>query len=347
MKSQQQERYQRMLDYEREQAEKELVENAHFITAFQEHCKSIGITLTNQHFSYITPIGIVATYPNLVAALNEELKPDKDRLYDFMQLKSVYGNTLMPGVMSSEGGKFMLLAHPYFRRGFHEGNNFAPDFLEKFWRLKLPSVQSALALDPNRVRVNMNARAYMEKDTWMGAAFNSDIASIPDGLVQLRPSPELDEWDIKLVFANTHMLDVRWSTDKKGVIKTFEAEEFKTIDVSINIDGVDYFPARYIHAEFELNNGNFRHLDGAIHLYTYEEYTERIEADLRYNAKNDWQIKAKPVKLFRIDGVFNLEVWAELISHFFTGDPLIHEYFEGKYPEHLQDWLDAKKQQNL
>jgi hypothetical protein len=41
----------------------------------------------------------------------------------------------------------------------------------------------------------------------------------------------------------------------KGVnaIYLFQAEEFKIYEIKILKDGIEYFPVRYIHAEYDLN----------------------------------------------------------------------------------------------
>lgn len=342
-----QERYLKMLEYKKEEARKELADNADIIEAFRQHFGKKGILLTSESFSYIPRIGIVATYPNIIGYLNEELSQDKDGLHDFAQLTTRYNQSAFPGYISGEGEKFMLMAHPHFRRAYDDEACYAPSFVDLFWKMRLPTIKSLIALDPNRVRINMDMRMYMEFDKWMGAYFKRDIASIPDDIVQLRPPQDIDDSTVFMLFANTHMLDIKWATawsDKDNqVVKSFYAEEFKTIDESISIDGLDYFPAKYIHAEFLLSSGHFKHFDGAIHFYTYDEYTGRVEADLNYNAKRDFQIKARSKKLFRIDGVIDIDTWVNFTCHFFTGDPLIQEYFEGKMPDRIQEILTALK----
>ena len=41
-------------------------------------------------------------------------------------------------------------------------------------------------------------------------------------------------------------------------------------------------------------------------------------------------------KLFKINGHLSIDSWLELSSHYFSGDPLVHEYFEGQLPEQIQ-----------
>lgn len=342
-----QERYLKMLEYEKEEARKELVENAGIIETFQQHCERKGITLTSENFSYIPRIGIVAKYPNIVGLLNEELLTDKDGLHKFAQLTKLYNQLPFPGYLSGEGGNFMLMAHPHFRRGYDDESCFAPSFIERFWKLRLPNIKPLIALDTNRIRINMDYKMFMEFDMWQGARFKEDVASIPDGIVQLRPPLGIDEMMVRMFFADTELLDIKWATawsaKDNQYVKSFYAEEFKTINETIEIDGTEFLPAKYIHAEYLMDSGHFKHLDGAIHFYTYDDYEIRIGADLNYNDKNDYPIKAEGIKLFRIDGVIDVATWIEFTSHFFTGDPLILEYFEGKMPDRIQKVLTDMK----
>ncbi len=102
-------------------------------------------------------------------------------------------------------------------------------------------------------------------------------------------------------------------------------------------EGTDYYMARYIHAEYDLATGYFRHFDGAMHFYDIEEYMARRASDFNYNRKNLNQVKAKSKKLFRLDGRISVEIWMKLTTNFLAQDPLIIEYFTGEYPEPLED----------
>jgi hypothetical protein len=58
-------------------------------------------------------------------------------------------------------------------------------FIEMFWILPPNGVQKFLALDEDRVKLNINTGQVFERDTWFGAPFNDDIASIPNGMIKL------------------------------------------------------------------------------------------------------------------------------------------------------------------
>lgn len=315
----------------KEEEIEELAKNADIISSFKKFSLKNGLKLADENFSYIQTIGIVASYPDIIDYLCPDIKPDKEGLYRFDILNKFYERRrIAEGLLYSKD--FILMAHPYYRRGLHEKSNFAPRFIELFWNDDFQTLQPYIALDRNRVRIDVNDSLYKEFDTWYGAKFSQDINSIPDGLVHLRPPQDID---LSLFFGSVYSLDIKWET--KDSIKTFQAEEFKVEDVTILKDDRYIHPVRYIHAEFDLTLRKFRHFDGAIHYYGLDEYYSRRDSDFNYNFKNNNQIKTPSEKLFKINGEFNIDLWIKYTSHFMTGNPLIFEYFEGKYPNHIED----------
>jgi hypothetical protein len=325
---------QQMIDEERE----ELMDNAALIKSFKEYCLSKGIVLNDDNIRYIQTIGIVASYPNIVASLCPDISKDKEGLVDFNRLNNLFENKkFASGFLYSP--HFMLMAHPYFRRGFHQNANFAPRFIDLFWRLNFPQNGLYILIDYDRVRINVDNVMYMEADTWFGAHFDKDLERINDGIIKLRPPADIDPFLIEFYFADAYSLDIKWET-KQG-IKSFQAEEFKTERQIIRKNGMDFHPVRYIHAEFDLEKNQFRHFDGAIHFYSADEYFARRDSDFNYNSKSNMQIKSSSEKLFKMNGNISIDTWIEFASHFLAGNPLVIEYFEGKYPQYVVDMLAA------
>lgn len=133
-------------------------------------------------------------------------------------------------------------------------------------------------------------------------------------------------------------MDIKWS-ESEG-IKSFQALEMKTEDIRIKVEGHYLFPARYLHAEFDLAADCFRHFDGAIQLFTEEEYFRRRDSDLNMTMKMPMHIKARSRKVFKINGPLRTKDWVEFCCHFYTGNPLTFEYFSGEYPKHVIDILE-------
>ena len=328
------------LQHQKDEEKQELAENANLINSFQETCLKKGIILKNENFKYLQTIGIVACYPDIVGQLCTDFSKDKEGLLDFNFLSSRFEKrSRMNGYLYADN--FMLMAHPYFRRGHHGINNFAPRFIELFWKLNQPNITPYISLDYDRVRINVDNVMYLEADTWFGARFNKEISKIDDGIVKLRPPSDIEDFIISFCFADAYSLDIKWET--KNGIKSFQAEEFKTDKNKVTRGSEEFFPARYIHAEFDLEKNIFRHFDGAIHFYTPEEYYERRDSDFNYNSKNSHHIKTDSEKLFKMNGIVNVDTWIEFSSHFMTGNPLVFEYFEGKYPDRISEMLEAVK----
>jgi hypothetical protein len=322
-------------------AEEALKEGAHHIDRFQNMAEAAGITLGEKAIQYFQKVGIVAQMSDILTRLNTDLLADKEGLFAVTDLLRHYRRERMAGG-NLYGDTYIVLAHPYFRRGFHHASNYAPAFLDCFWALDHITNQTSLALDTDRVRINVDRTEFKEFDYWHGAKFCQAIGEIPDGTVKLRPPLDIPNFYIDFAFANAYALDIKWSTS--GSIRNFYAEEIKTEDVTVTSDGLPYFPVRYLHAEFDNGTNHFRHLDGAIHLYTEEEYFRRRDSDLNFNNKNDKHIKTLSKKLFKINGAITVETWRTLISQFLAGNPLIIEYLEGAYPQQVTEIVNAAKQ---
>ncbi|WP_379085516.1 hypothetical protein [Pedobacter sp. UC225_65] len=306
------------------------------INAFKSFCKGKGIHLEDENFKYFYTSGIIATYPNLTTYLSESLTVDKEGLLDFDRLaKEFPRKRFMNGFLYAEN--YMLMAHYYFRRSYHQANNFAPSFVDLFWALPKPGIQCYLSIDPDSVRINMNGYTIMERDMWFGAQFKNTIEDIPDGIVKLRPPLDIESSHIDFFFASAYSLDIKWAS--KDGVKSVQMEEFKSEEVTLMKEEMEYHPVRYIHAEFDVKEKRFRHFDGAIHFYTKEEYFQRRDDDFNYNAKNTTHIKTLSQKLFKVNGAIEVAEFVELTSHFFAKNPLIIEYFQGEYPNYILELL--------
>lgn len=326
-------------DYHRAQAEEarqQLAANAALINSFIEFAKASAIALELSNFSYVPTIGVVAAAPGLAVRLLNGLPTDRDGLYSFESLCHHFSlGERQAGYLN--GPNFMLMAHPYFRRGYFDANSFSPRFIELLWARGDANLIKYIALDDDRVRVNVDQSAYFERDTWFGAPFEEEISSIPSGLVKLRPPLSIAPAHTSLFFADAYALDIKWS--QKDHIKTFQALELKTSRVTVHVGDKEYFPARYMHAEYDLRSGAFRHFDGAVQHYTESEYLVRRDSDLNHNAKTLALVKARSQKLFKFNGPMSVSEWVNLCCHYLSGNPLVHEYFTGKYPPHIAEVL--------
>ena len=330
-----------LADVEKRSRER-LAEATDLIARFMGLAASKGVILGTEDFEYIQTIGIVAKAPGIARALLGPIKVERDGLLPFNEIAS-----RLPLTPHCEGcftgPDFILLAHPCYRRGMHPVNNWAPRFIDLFWRFDSSDVKKYIALDEDRVRIDVGGLGYFEADTWYGAPFNEDIRNIKTGIVKLRPPPDLEPWHISFFFANAYCLDIKWS--ELGGVKSFQALEMKAEDIHIEVGGQHYFPARYLHAEFDLAANCFRHFDGAIQLFTEEEYFQRRDSDFNMTMKNPAHIKASSSKLFKINGPLKTKDWVNFCCHFYTANPLTFEYFSGEYPKHINETLERIRNQ--
>lgn len=321
-----------------EEQRREIEGSASVIHAFKEHALTKGVSLSEDSFSYTPITGLLATAPGITPKLLDGIKTERDGLYSFQTLRTEFRSVpYQAGLLRND--RFVLLAHPHFRRGYHGLNNYAPLFIDLFWQLEEDrSMSKYIALDEDRVCINLDNRTYVELDTWFGAPFDERIETIPNDMCKLRPPLDIPQRYVSTFFADSYCLDIKWS--QKGSIKTFQSLELKSEDVKIKINGETLFPARYVHAEFDINAGTFRHFDGAMQYYSEAEYFARRDSDFNYNAKNHAQIKSRSHKLFKLNGPVQVKTWVELVCHYLAGNPLTFEYFSGEYPQHVNEALE-------
>ena len=206
-------------------------------------------------------------------------------------------------------------------------------------------MQKYIAIDEDRVRINVDSSTYIEEDTWHGAPFNEDIRAIQPGTVKLRPPLDIDPSYISFLFADAYCLDIKWSEGNE--VKTFVSLEMKSEKVKLELNGNIYFPARYMHAEFDISANCIWHFDGAIQLFLEYEYHQRRESDFNMNAKTTDHIKARSKKIFKLNGPINATSWAELCCQFYTANPLKFEYFSKSYPAHINEMLAKIRARNF
>lgn len=319
------------------QSRERLAEAADVIESFTALAASKGVILGPESFEYIQTTGIVAKAPKIARSLLEPVRNERDGLLPFNEIASRFPpSPHYEGCFA--GPNFILMAHPCYRRGMHSINNWAPKFIDLFWRFDGPGIEKYIALDENRVRIDVDGLGYFEADSWFGAPFSEEIHNIKCGIAKLRPPLDLESRYISFFFSDAYCLDIKWS--ESNGIKSFQALEMKTESIQIEVEGMRYFPARYLHAEFDLTANFFRHFDGAIQLFTEEEYFQRRDSDFNMPLKNHTHIKARSSKVFMINGPLKTTDWVEFCCHFFAANPLTFEYFTGEYPKYVTEALE-------
>jgi len=160
-----------------------------------------------------------------------------------------------------------------------------------------------------------------EMDVWRGLPF--DINKLDD--INYIGLSVIDR-NKNSLFENTCSLDrteFYWSY--RDGIKTFEIEELSGESYTFD----HYYFNRYVHSERDIQIKAFRHLDGAVKVYLKDSYLNRQNSFMPKELKSH-----SKVKLWRIDGDIDLEVWSELISLFFKSNEMIIQYFN---PEQFEE----------
>jgi hypothetical protein len=329
-----QSRYQQSL---RDTETRELQAAASLIERFRQRVADKGIRPKDVDFRYSHTTGITACHPRLLRALLDVDPDPHDGLYRWSDLKAALRPAKFDGGCL-QGDGIVVLAHPCFRRAMHPLNNWAPLFIDIFWRLEQPGLDKYVALDDDRVRIDVDGPMLVELDTWYGPRFNPDIVRIAAGMTKLRPPADLDAQRIAFWYADAYCVDVKW-TD--GPVRTFQALELKSESVQLEVNGENLHPARYLHAEFDARAGSFRHFDGAIQYLSDDEHSLRKDSDFNLIYKNQLHVKPKSRKVFKINGSLDVHTWVELASHFYASNPLMYEYFNrGEPPPHVADLLN-------
>jgi hypothetical protein len=217
----------------------------------------------------------------------------------------------------------ILHYHQFLRRGYTSNPNF--DFLGRFMDYYLESRdtnQFRIAIDHHRLMPKEFYRHLMELDRWFGPEFDRDLIDDPTAvgltiIKRIKPS----------IFDLTNDLDrteFYWSY--RDGIKTLEIEEISSDDYTFG----PYYVNRYAHTERGIEHELLRHFDGAVKIYLQDSYANRLTSQMPRELKS-----YKKIKLFRIDGDIDLEVWIDLLAHFYKANEMIIEYFNPEQFEEL------------
>lgn len=109
--------------------------------------------------------------------------------------------------------------------------------------------------------------------------------------------------------------DLVWSP--RGDEIHFICEEVPS-DNYINLRG-----SRYFHAIYLPKRDIFRHIDGALRIYSSDEWQRRRNDHVRNIGKI-----GKRIKIFKLDGDFPREVFCDLIPAFFVWNNDIYKYIK-------------------
>ena len=256
-------------------------------------------------------IGIIDK--EIVTKLFPELFENKDKhgLIDARLLEPV-----LPGIFKYKG--YLIFAHQCFRRSFSRLNTLNDAFFEKFNELRNNSeITAKLAIDIDLIGLSGTEQRELEFQYWWGPKFNKDLSQIPLGLARY----ENDSYN--RVFNSIRSTEFLWY--EQDDIKTLECEEITDIGNITGENNEENYGCRYVHSMLSNGCEDVMHLDGAIRVYDTEKMLTRLELSLDKSEKN-----TKYMKMWRIDGKIEIDIWKELITHYYRDNMLIGEYFDGE-----------------
>ncbi|HEY6803244.1 MAG TPA: hypothetical protein VI306_06670 [Pyrinomonadaceae bacterium] len=159
-----------------------------------------------------------------------------------------------------------------------------------------------------------------EHDAWFGPPFDPSKLDDPNAVgltVMIRSRPS--EFD--LLGDKIDRTEFYWSF--RDGIKTFEIEELSSSDVCHD-DA--YYLNRYVHAQRDTKRQVVQHFDGAVKVYLKHKYPRRLANQMPNDPRS-----YRRLKVFRIDGIIDVNEWTELICLFYKLNEMVVEYLNPEY----------------
>lgn len=209
--------------------------------------------------------------------------------------------------------------HPAIHRdlGARRGN---AELFSHFNRVMSDSVELALAVDSSRLCPRGELFPILEADRWFGRPYSAN--TLDDLRVVGRTVFTRSRARGRFVHEREGLLtEVRWTSD--GELKAFEIEELPIVEHGRTA------LCRFVHAIRDTQSQRFIHLDGALHIYSPQDFELRRSQIPTATGK----VYGKKTKLFRLDQVggrgIETQDWASIVQSFFRGNELVLEYFAG------------------
>ena len=241
-----------------------------------------------------------------------------DRL-DHRALVHLNGLRAKPGAVFVN--EYALSYHQLLRRGFSSHVNDA--LLGYLFQLqRTNAVELRAAIDERRLRLAKDYLEYLERDYWYGPHLTEDVLDRPD----TRPSTLVHRWtdpdDPRRLFDPSEEFAIRLTLD--GQIRTIEAEELVAQDRATT--GSQFVLVRYLHAQRDISEHVFIHVDGAVRAYLPDIYARR--RSVHGFPPHDKDLPSRYRKLFRVDGTITTSEWSQIVALWFRGNHLATEALE-------------------
>lgn len=219
------------------------------------------------------------------------------------------------GVFASRNCDLAIILHPYFRRSFSICNNYNFGFVDKLFEVYESGNKSVkVKIDPDWIGFAPSYITSFEYEYWFGPKYSDDIESIQQGVVKYQNEPE------NKLFNNIEFTEFVWQKKDDGDRYQFEMEEVTDTDAPTLASGT--FACRYLHAFYDIASKAFNHFDGAIRAYDLDGIVERLDLPMNQAGHN-----ATYMKIFRMDGVIEINLWKGLITQYLCSNQAVYDYF--------------------
>jgi hypothetical protein len=211
-----------------------------------------------------------------------------------------YSEKIHSGALHVDGMSYSLMPSIQGKNSMYWTYEFLP-FLCKYGRV-------SVRLDPFMKIATKDYSSMMYKAYMYGRELDWERIN------SLRGFEEVKWISCDRLFASDFTTGAFWERRKDGI--HFICEEIPKEDI------IDRRGSRYFHSIYDPEQEVFTHIDGAIRLFTQDEYLNRMNMHVRKCGK-----VGKRIKLFKIDGAVPRALWVDLIVKFFFWNTDISNYF--------------------
>jgi len=240
--------------------------------------------------------------------IQEVIVKDKHQLYPLSEL-----NSINPGVYRLDD--LIIFANIHFRRSSSYLNTLNTEFLSEL-EMCPKDYNPKIALDFDLIGLFHTFKMSHEFEYWWGPKFDASLDNIKYNITRHGATNH------QRFFFNLKYTDFYWhEQDGKHCFECEEILDENTTEVTST------YNMRYVHSLVDTVTKLPNHLDGAIRSYNFDEYLDRSQnkSNIKISVKAN-----KYIKLWRIDGEIEVELWKRLICHYYRDNTLPGEYFNGE-----------------
>lgn len=227
--------------------------------------------------------------------------------------------------------KTALFPHQFMRRYYTSNFVLLPTLLID---AKSAGLNVSIRIDPLR---QTEAKYYIkenlvEADAWYGKAFSLDLLNDTRASEKKRhrSAGVIDMlYDARYTIFRTKIMD------KTKGLREFSIEEYCPLEAPMGEPssawGVKYYIQKFGHLVYDQRSGSFEHLDGAVRVFTVDEYERYFNVVASGQGDVDERIGER-YKMFQVregEGKLDIETAQKILTEWFRYNPHIEEYFSG------------------